>query len=165
MQRQRQFVNFNLINIFFSFVNGVHEARVWTVDDNSEGAQIELVGKFIRFAEAAASRMVINPLIVNAHENLKTMKEIPPGFDKEDIFKLINHMKSYLTLAVYGYNSSRYDMNLIFDMIVKNYDQPGFDRKSVGLLKKGTAYFLCSFGNLQFKVTISVLTFNLDVKR
>ena len=109
--------------------------------------------------------MVINPLIVNAHENLKTMKEIPPGFDKEDIFKLINHIKSYLTLAVYGYNSSRYDMNLIFDMIVKNYDQPGFKRNSVHLLKKGTAYFLCSFGNLQFKVTISVLTFNLDVKR
>ena len=125
---------------------------VWTVDDNSEEAQIQLVKKFICFAEEAASKMIIDPRIVNANENLKKMKETPPGFDKEDIFKLTNHMKSYLILPVYGYNSSRYDMNLIFDMIVKTYDQPGFDRKSVNLLKKGTAYFLCSFGKLQFKV-------------
>ena len=79
------------------------------------------------------------------------MKTPPPNFNKSDIMTLRQHLKTHKSLPVYGFNSSRYDMQIIFDLLVKAYDQPGFDRKSVGLLKKGTAYFSCEFGDLHFK--------------
>ena len=75
----------------------------------------------------------------------------PPGFDKSDIAILKRHLKVYTTLPIYGFNSSRYDLAIIFDLIIKVYDQPGFDRKSVSMLKKGTSYFSCNFGSLHFK--------------
>ena len=96
--------------------------------------------------------MFVDQEVTSALQKIKEMNKNPPaGFDKNDLFKLQNHLKVMTTVPVYGYNSSRYDLAVIFDLIVKAYDRPGFDRKSVSLLKKGTAYFSCQFGALHFK--------------
>ena len=108
--------------------------------------------KFIAFCNYQASQRNIDPRIDATIKNLKEWNKDPPaGFDKSDLFKLSNYLKAMTTVPVYGYNSSRYDMTMIFDLIVKVFDQPGFDRKSVSLLKKGTAYFSCQFEALHFK--------------
>ena len=65
--------------------------------------------------------------------------------------QLKTHLKTYLTLPAYGFNSSRYDLAIIFDLIVQVFDSQGFDRSSVNLIKKGNAYFSCVFGSLHFK--------------
>ena len=102
------------------------------------------------FCSEEAERISIHPGIRTASENLKQFdKTPPPGFDKQDIFKLKNHLKNFITVPVYGYNSSRYDLAIIFDLIVQVFDEAGIQRKDVNLLKKGTSYFSCSFGNLQ----------------
>ena len=125
---------------------------MWTVADSSVDSKFYLVKKFIEFAEAEAERMFVDPMIREAQERLESFGRNPPAhFNLSEIFKLKNHLKSYQSLSVYGFNSSRYDLAIIFDDIVKVYDQPGFNRKSVNLLKKGTAYFSCSFGSLHFK--------------
>ena len=138
--------------IIFSFINGQHTSQVWTVKDGSEDAQLDLIKEFIKFCTDAADRVTINPVVHTALENLNTLsKNPPPNFDKQDIFLLKNHLKNFITTPVYGYNSSRYDLAIIFDLIVKVFDESGIDRKTVHLLKKGTAYFSCVFGNLHFK--------------
>ena len=96
--------------------------------------------------------MNVDSRIMDALQNLEEVNQHPPpGFDKSDIAILKRHLKVYTTLPIYGFNSSRYDLTIIFDLIVKVYDQPGFDRKSVSMLKKGTSYFSCNFGSLHFK--------------
>lgn len=137
---------------YLSFINGEHKDVVWTVRDSSEEAQVELVDQFISFCQQEADRMIVDQEIISAIEHLKTLNQNPPpGFDKNDIFKLKNHLETMTTVSVYGFNSSRYDLAIIFDFIVRVLDRPGFNRKSVSLLKKGTAYFSCSFGSLHFK--------------
>ena len=137
---------------YLSFINGNHTSNVWTVADSSAEARLDLAKKFIQFCDSQASLMNVDPRIHATIQNLKEWNKDPPaGFDKSDLFKLSNYLKAMTTVSVYGYNSSRYDMTIIFDLIVKAFDQPGFDRKSVSLLKKGTAYFSCQFGSLHFK--------------
>ena len=100
--------------------------------------------------------MQVDPEISLALDRLKEHQKNPPaGYDKEDVFKLSTHLKSFTVLPIYGYNSSRYDMNIIFHLITKVYDEPGFNRKSVNLLKKGTAYFSVVIGKLHFKDLIN----------
>ena len=113
---------------------------------------MEMITEFINFCENEAARMQIDEEIVNSIERLKLLnKTPPPNFDKEDLFKLTQHLKSHLVLPIYGFNSSRYDLNIIFHLITKVYDKPGFNRKTVNLLKKGTAYFSLNIGRLHFK--------------
>ena len=133
-------------------MSGNHTSKVWTVTDSTEEAKLELVKKFIDFCEQEAAQLFIDQEVISALQKIKEMnKKPPPGFDKNDIFKLKNYLQAMTTVSVYGYNSSRYDLAVIFDLIIKAYDRPGFDRKSVNLLKKGTAYFSCQFGTLHFK--------------
>ena len=96
--------------------------------------------------------MSVDPRIEEALQHLETLTKQPPnGFDKSDIFMLKQHLKVFTNLSVYGYNSSRYDLSLIFDLITKVYDESGMPRSSISLLKKGTSYFSCVFGKLHFK--------------
>ena len=100
--------------------------------------------------------MQVDPEILLALERLKEFQKNPPsGFDKQDIYQLVQHLKTFTVLPIYGYNSSRYDMNIIFHLITKVYDEPGFNRKSVNILKKGTAYFSVGIGKLHFKDLIN----------
>ena len=143
---------FYIYKIYFSFIDGEHTQKFWVVGDDSEEAQLDLIRKFIEFAETEASRMTVDGDIIEAIQTLENFGRNPPDdFDLSDIFKLKGHLKQFCTLPTYGFNSSRYDLAIIFDLICKVYDTPGFDRKSVNLLKKGKAYFSCSFGSLHFK--------------
>ena len=96
--------------------------------------------------------MSVDPRIFEALQHLETLNKQPPsGFDKNDIFKLKRHLEVFTTLPIYGYNSSRYDLAIIFDLIVRVYDESGMPRNAINLLKKGASYFSCVFGRLHFK--------------
>ena len=110
-----------------------------------------MVKQFLSFCNEQAEKRDIEAVSNLLATFAEYMKKPPANFNKSDIMNLRQHLKSHKSLPVYGFNSSRYDMQIIFDLLVKAYDQPGFDRKSVGLLKKGTAYFSCEFGDLHFK--------------
>ena len=111
-----------------------------------------MVSKFIEFCEKEAERMNVDPDLIRAIQELeKYGREPPQYFSKGDIFTLKRHLKVYESLSVYGFNSSRYDLPIIFDLIVQVFDRPRFNRKSVSILKKGNSYFSCNFGNLHFK--------------
>ena len=78
-------------------------------------------------------------------------KQPPLGFDKNDIFLLTQYMQNFIRLPVYGYNSSKYDLSIIFDLMIQTFDRNGLDRKDVNLLKKGNAYFSVILESLHFK--------------
>ena len=133
-------------------MRGEHLSRVWTVSQSGSDAQLEMIKEFITFCENEALRMQVDPQILLALDRLKEHQKSPPaGYDKEDLFKLSTHLKSFTVLPIYGYNSSRYDLNIIFSMITKCYEERGFNRSAVNLLKKGRAYFSFSIGRLHFK--------------
>ena len=85
--------------------------------------------------------MRVNDQIVTALENLADFGRTPPeNFTKTEIMQLKTHLKTYLTLPAYGFNSSRYDLAIIFDLIVQVFDSQGFDRSSVNLIKKALTW-------------------------
>ena len=99
-------------------MNGEHKSICWTVSDSSENARLELVNKFVTWCFAESERMTIDPSVTSAVERLKEMVKNPPsGFDKSDILQLTNHLKAYTTLSCYGFNSQRYDLSIIFEVI------------------------------------------------
>ena len=129
----------------------MHVSDVFTVDNSSAEARLKLVKQFLAFCNDQSSKRNTEQISALLEKFAEYMKNPPPNFNKSEIMNLRQHLKSHKSLSVYGFNSSRYDMQIIFDLLVKALDQPGFDRKNVSLLKKGTAYFSCEFGDLHFK--------------
>ena len=124
---------------------------MFTVDNSSAEARLKLVKQFLAFCNDQASKRNTEQISALLEKFADYVKKPPSNFSKTEIMNLRQHLKSHKSLSVYGFNSSRYDMQIIFDLLVKAHDQPGFDRKKVSLLKKGTAYFSCEFGDLHFK--------------
>ena len=67
----------------------------------------------------------------------------------------ISILKNYLVLNVFGYNSSKYDLQILMTKIMQSLEKnekikPGY-KSGVEILKKGTAYFSVKCGNLHFK--------------
>ena len=112
-----------------------------------------------------AARVNVDPRIYEALERLKLLnKTPPPGFDKEDIFHIRNHLMNQLKVSTYGYNSSRYDLTIIFDLMMKVADEMGVKREDISILKKGTSYFSCTIGRLHFKDLLN-FTANMSLDR
>ena len=152
-------------NQILSYINGEHTERVWTVENSSREAQIDVVRKFIDFALCEAARVNIDPRIYEAVERLKLLnKNPPPGFDKQEIFELKNYLKTFISVPTYGYNSSRYDLAIIFDDIIRTADEMGVKREDINVLKKGTSYFSLTIGKLHFKDLLN-FTANMPLDR
>ena len=133
-------------------MNGKHKSDVWTVEDSSEEAEVKLVEKFFQFCTRESEKMKTDSRIEVALEDLKfRMKKGIPGFNKSDIFNLITHLRTHVSLPVYGYNSSRYDLPIIFPHLVKIVDDKNLPANTISMLKKGLKYFSIHLGKLHFK--------------
>ena len=96
--------------------------------------------------------MHVDPGAVNSLEYLKLNHQSGiPGFNKSEMSELSAYLKAHIQLPVYGFNSSRYDLPIIFPYLIKVIDRSEIDRKSVSLLKKGLKYFSVKIGDLHFK--------------
>ena len=138
-------------------INGEHTTKVWTVDDSSEESEIKLVENFLEFCQTQNEKMVLDKSLKLCYDKLCIMsKDLRNGkknenFDLDEISKLKSHVESQMELSLFGYNSSRYDLTIIFAHLCKVLDKQKFDRKNVSLLKKGLAYFSIKIGSLHFK--------------
>ena len=104
------------------------------------------------FCFSESDRMIIPEGVSEALTRLKELNKSPPaGFDKSDIFLLRKHLETFTTVPVYGYNSSRYDLAIIFDRIVMVADRLGLSRYDISILKKTNAYFSVNIKNLYLK--------------
>ena len=138
-------------------IDGIHDTKVWTVQDSSEEAQIELVRKFVNFCLDALRRVKFDkkmekalPIVRMMLKNLQNGKK-NENFDLEELYTLQTFLSQYLELSVFGYNSSRYDLVIIFDKICAVLDSENFEREKISVLKKGLAYFSLNLGRLHFK--------------
>ena len=138
-------------------INGEHTTKVWTVEDSSEKSEVKLVEKFLEFCQAQNEKMILDKSLKSCYDKLCVMsKDLRLGkknenFDLDEISQLKSHVQSQMDLSVFGYNSSKYDLAIIFAHICKVLDKQKFDRKNVSLLKKGLAYFSIKIGSLHFK--------------
>ena len=136
-----------------AYVNGTHSSKVWTVDDMSEKSQIALVQNFLDFCLKAKSSMKVDTQLKNDLDSLKELsgKFHVPNFDMDEISALIQILRPFQDLSIFGYNNSRYDNKMIFPFLIKCLDEKGFVSKDINILKKGTSYFSIRFKGLSFK--------------
>ena len=66
------------------------------------------------------------------------------------------NIEKYSKLNVFGYNSSKYDLQILMQYIMKALEERQIGTNTaVRLLKKGQAYFSVSFKDIEFKDLMS----------
>ena len=142
------------------FINGKHEQKCWVVEDNSKISETKIVEKFLNFCREAQKEMKIPDEVILAYETLSRYKTLNGAkfLRHDEIFRLKRILESYIELPIFGFNSSKYDNNVIFNHIVKTLDNISneseiekFNPSSMSILKKGTKYFSIKFEHLHFK--------------
>ena len=141
-------------------INGVHETKCWIVKDSSPEAQEFIISEFINFLMDVDKRRVWSEEACHADNELQQLIEIEQGRNKKSphLAYLRNKrrvLKKYQELNCFGYNSSRYDLQIMMSIIMVVLEKKKLitAKKHSGLsvLKKGTAYFSLKFGNVHFK--------------
>ena len=144
------------------FVNGKHVKKCWIVENDSESAQLKIVQMFLDFCRDARSEILVPEDVRSCHkmlkQNSKQMLNKSKDFRHDEIFAMKRILESFIELPIFGFNSSRYDNNIIFKLIVQCLDNLSekenpnkFRADSMQILKKGTKYFSIKFENLHFK--------------
>ena len=152
-------VTFNVHNLLSiavnSYINGEHNQRVWVVKDESKDEQLLIVQSFLEFCFTEYARMKIDPDIQKAFNYLQRLKkELRPfgNFTKSELARLSYELETFLSLNIFGYNSSKYDNNVVFDFMIEILSlKDDFKPQQVQLIKKGNKYFSIKFGGLHFK--------------
>ena len=150
-----------------SYINNQHKSKVWTVVDSSIAAEVEIVRKFLNFCHEESERDNLDSNLEHCYKKVcemsqKLQKGIrDPNFDLNEISRIKNFIKPQLQLSIFGYNSSRYDLSIIFARICQVLDDINFDRTKINMIKKGLSYFSLSIGRLTFK---DLLNFNCPMK-
>ena len=135
--------------MYFSYINGEHTTKVWSISETGE--ELALVRKFLKFCFDESERMAIDPRIRQSITTLNEMQNPPPGFDKEEIAFLKNYLQKNLVLPTYGFNSSRYDLQILFAHMIQIADEMKMKRSEIQLIKKGAQYFSINLGPLHLK--------------
>ena len=144
-----------------SYINGEHNSKVWTVKDNSQESEIEIVKKFLTFCEVEYQRVKFCSklkesfkILCEKSKNLQNgLKD--PIFDMDEISTLKTYVESQLDLSIFGYNSSRYDLAVMFSRICQVLDSINFDRSDISMIKKANSYFSLKLKKLHFKDLIN----------
>ena len=136
-----------------AYVNGMHKSKVWTVKDSSEGAQIELLDKFIDFIYDVKKEISID---IKLRNDIKKLTELSKclairDFDLDEISTILYALKQFEELNIFGFNNSRYDNKIIFPLLMQALDKRALAAKDISILKKGTAYFSIKFDGFAFK--------------
>ena len=142
-------------------INGEHCTRVWTVRDSSEDSALDLVKNFVHFCQEQLDRVDFDPKLIESYEKLCEMGKnlrygkSDPNWDLEEVGLLKRYISTRLELSIFGYNSQKYDLAIIFEKVCAVLDQENFDRNNLSLLKKSLAYFSVKIGRLHFKDLIN----------
>ena len=73
------------------------------------------------------------------------------NFDLEEISEIKSFLSTHMDISVFGYNSSKYDLAIIFSHICQVLDTMNFDRNKICMIKKGLSYFSIKIERLHFK--------------
>ena len=154
------------------YINGKHEKKCWIIENDSKAAQTDIVKKFLDFCREAQSAVEISDELRTCHKMLKNRTKLnkSKNIRHDEIFSMIRILDSFIELPIFGFNSSRYDNNVIFRHIVQCLDnlsnkdnEDTFKTNSMQILKKGTKYFSIKFENLHFKDLLNfTCPMNLD---
>ena len=138
-----------------SYINGQYNSRVWTVKDSSMESEEEIAKEFLDFCLGQKSIMLIDDNLSNGITKLyKILSE--KNYDNidisvEELHELQSSMKSYTELVVFGFNSSKYDLNILFKYLLKSVSDFDYKNKAVRVLKKNMKYFSIHMSGLHFK--------------
>ena len=141
------------------FINGKHEQKCWVIEDDSKISETKIVQNFLDFCRNAQKEIIISEEIIRCHTMLEKSLTLNRARDlrHDEIWKLKRTLETYFELPIFGFNSSKYDNNVIFNHIVKcldnhsSEDPDKFKPSSMTILKKGTKYFSIKFDRLHFK--------------
>ena len=135
-----------------SYVNGTHKQKCWVISNSTEAAQTEIIAKFIKFCISESERMKVDQQISEALKKCENMlhKKQYGDLSKTDFFSIFNYVKSLNKLSIIGYNSSKYDLCLIFKKMVSVYHKLT-DDQNINIIKKGRKYFSVMMGRLWWK--------------
>ena len=140
-----------------SFISGEHTTKVWVVDNSSPEAETALVGHFVKFCLSELKRvkfdqnLELSLAIVEQMLNNLRLGHKNENFDSDELSNIRQYLSTQLELSVFGYNSSRYDLPIIFNKIIEILDFENFAREKISVLKKGLSYFSINIGRLHFK--------------
>ena len=133
------------------------------IENSSEESEVKIVDEFLDFLTWADGRakpnQEIKSLIEKFYEEIE-IEKIRLGNKGQSpliasLKSKISILKKYLFLNVFGYNSSKYDLQILMTKIMQSLEKnkkiiPGY-KSGLKVLKKGTAYFSVQIGNLHFK--------------
>ena len=103
-----------------SYINGDHTERVWVISESTEKARMEIVEDFLRFCVGEAERMEIDPRLDIVHQQIHiemaTYKYGDPI--RTRLGMQLYELGQFLMLPIFGYNSARYDMQMLVKYII-----------------------------------------------
>ena len=146
-------------------LRGKFITKTWVIDDSDEKSEIKIVDKFIDFLtwaddtaepdpEVLKSMKILDQKIEYENERLESLDQYnSPKLCK--LKKLIKDLEKYLNLNVFGYNSSKYDLQILMARIIQSLEKrnliSGTKDSGIKILKKGSAYFSVMYANIHFK--------------
>ena len=140
-------------------INGQHTTKCWVLEEDTKEAEQTLVDKFVDFIIQAKDE-VRSPAVDDAQFELdckREMLESEATPDKAEIKFVKDQQRildQYKKFNVFGFNSSRYDLQILMHHILVSLEKKN-QLKSASMLKKGTAYFQVHVGDLIFKDLMS----------
>ena len=141
-------------------INGKHETKCWIVKDSSLESQEFIISEFINFLLDVDKRRTVPTEINQAEIMLQHL--IWKEEDKNGKSPRLSYLQKkkkvlqkYLELNCFGYNSSRYDLQIMTSIMLMVLEKQKLIKANknsgISVLKKGTAYFSVKFGNIHFK--------------
>ena len=156
----------NLLSISATaFLNGCITTKTWVIKDSTPKSELEIVEKFLDFVFWAEDIMEPDKNVFRAIEKIDVLIDYERerleslGRDKSprlsEMIKSKRSLEIYLQFNVFGYNASKYDLQILITLIMqtletREYISPTFN-SGIKILKKGTAYFSVQFCNIHFK--------------
>lgn len=138
-----------------AFVNNKHDAKCWVVTDSSLDSQNELTKKFLEFCLSKKEEMILEPALVNSINKINEILE-DEEIDKMYKKRILGYkykLKNYTDLVVLGYNSSKYDNNVLIGSLLKAVSELTDQKPKV--IKKTNKYFSIQILGLHFKDLIN----------
>ena len=104
-----------------AFINGEHQSECWVVEDSSENARLAIVKKFVMFCQRTLDHMVIDSNLFVLLEQLKIELSETNWFNsakRRCLSSQIYEINNYLSLPIFGYNSAKYDLQILMKYLV-----------------------------------------------
>ena len=142
-----------------AYLHGNHITETWVVENDSDDAEQKIVVKFLDFLLDIESRVIPNAQVEDSLEFLAFQyEELKADFARyPKLAKITNTKRTlgrYKELNVFGYNSGRYDLQILMQYILAALENRG-EKYRTSLTKKGRNYFSVRIGNLHFKDLLS----------